>query len=84
VNTPRPSALLALAVGLALAGALAAAARPGGAAAPQYVAGDDTLHPRLRFVDSLVSQNDRCIVTGRKLNPRMAPMYVNGAPIGFC
>jgi hypothetical protein len=50
----------------------------------RYVAGGDTLYPRLRYTDSLVSVNDRCIVTARKLNPRMAPVYVNGVPIGFC
>jgi len=81
----RPAVLLALAssLGFCLV-SLAATQRPGEAPDPQYVAGADSLHPRLRFGDALVSENDRCIVTSRKLNPRMAPMYVNGAPIGFC
>jgi hypothetical protein len=81
----RPAVLLALAMSLGFyLVSRAAPMRTGDAPDPQYVAGADTLHPRLRFGDALVSQNDRCIVTGRKLNPRMAPMYVNGAPIGFC
>lgn len=40
--------------------------------------------PRLEYADSLVSGNDRCIVSQARLNPRMAPLYVNGVPIGFC
>jgi len=52
--------------------------------AQHYVAGPDSLHPRLKFADSLVSVNHRCIVSGSKLNPKVRPVYVNGVPIGFC
>jgi len=40
------------------------------AAAQRYVAQPDTLHPRLKFADSLVSLNDRCAVAKNKLNPQ--------------
>ena len=40
--------------------------------------------PRLRFSDGLVSANDRCPVTKRKLSIYFPPVYVNGLPIGFC
>jgi hypothetical protein len=64
---------------LALAGAQAPAAE-----AQRYVATADTSHPRVKFADSLVSANDRCIVAQNKLNRRVRPVYVNGVPIGFC
>jgi len=40
--------------------------------------------PRIRFADGLVSANDRCPVTKRKLSVHFPPVYVNGQPIGFC
>jgi hypothetical protein len=40
--------------------------------------------PRIRFADGLVSANDVCPVTKRKLSILFPPVYVNGAPIGFC
>jgi hypothetical protein len=40
--------------------------------------------PKLRFADGLISANDRCPVTKRKLSPYFPPVYVNGLPIGFC
>ena len=40
--------------------------------------------PRIRFGDGLVSANDRCPITKRKLSVRFPPVYVNGLPIGFC
>ena len=39
---------------------------------------------RIRFGDGLVSANDRCPVTKRKLSVAFPPVYVNGLPIGFC
>ena len=44
----------------------------------------DPKHPRLKFADSLLSPNDRCIVSQSGLNPKVRPVYVNGSPIGFC
>jgi hypothetical protein len=41
-------------------------------------------HPRIRFADGLISANDVCPVTKRKLSPYFPPVYVNGLPIGFC
>jgi hypothetical protein len=32
----------------------------------------------------LVSLNDRCPVSGTRLDAAIAPVYVNGRPIGFC
>ena len=40
--------------------------------------------PKIRFGDGLVSANDRCPVTKRKLSKAFPPVYVNGRPIGFC
>jgi len=41
-------------------------------------------NPRIRFGDGLVSANDTCPITKRKLSPYFPPVYVNGMPIGFC
>ena len=67
-------------VGLALLASLL----PGCGPRHEYVAGDSEKFPRIRFVDSTVSLNDRCPVTRSKLNRKMDPLYVNGQPIGFC
>ena len=40
--------------------------------------------PRIRFADGLVSANDLCPVTKKKLSTHFPPVYVNGLPIGFC
>jgi len=69
----------ALALAFVLASAFVAAA-----SAQRYVATKDPDFPKIRYADSLVSANDRCIVSQAKLNPKMAPLYVNGVPIGFC
>gem|GEM_PF-1167962 len=46
---------------------------------------DTTLEfPHLRFTDQTLSLNDRCPVRKAKLNERLAPLFVNGRPIGFC
>lgn len=57
---------------------------PAALQAQRYVATDDPEHPKARYADSLVSLNDRCIVAGNRLNLKVRPVYVNGAPIGFC
>ena len=54
------------------------------ATAQRYVPGTDAEHPRVQYADSLVSLNDRCIVRQNKLSTKIPPIYVNGAPIGFC
>ncbi len=51
---------------------------------PEYVPGTEEDFPRLRYGDSQVSVNDRCPVRRAKLNPAIAPVYVNGRPVGFC
>ena len=63
---------------------LFAACLPVTARAQHFVAGSDSTFPRIRYADSLVSVNDRCLVTQRKLNTKMPPVYVNGVPMGFC
>ena len=40
--------------------------------------------PRIRFGDGVISANDRCPITKRKLSIYFPPVYVNGLPIGFC
>ena len=69
---------LAIVLGAALLG-LAPGAR-----AQRVVPTADPAHPRIKFADSLVSPNDRCMVSQEKLNPRVRPVYVNGVPMGFC
>lgn len=54
------------------------------ASAQRYVEAKDPAFPRLKYADSLLSANDRCIVSQARLNPKMVPLYVNGVPIGFC
>jgi hypothetical protein len=44
----------------------------------------DPQHPRIRYQDSLLSLNDRCMVRGGTLNPTFRPVYINGRPVGFC
>jgi hypothetical protein len=44
----------------------------------------DAPFPKIRFADGMVSANDRCPVTKRKLSVHFPPVYVNGQPIGFC
>lgn len=52
--------------------------------AQRYVATPDTAHPRIKYADSLLSANERCMVAQQKLNLRVRPVYVNGVPMGFC
>ena len=71
------AALLALAASCFLL-----AQRP--ATAQRYVRSDEPAFPKVKYADSLVSANDRCIVKKTKLNPAIRPVYVNWRPIGFC
>lgn len=68
---------------LALA-AMALLLGPAPGSAQRYVATADSLHPRVKYPDSLVSANERCMVSQQKLNTRVRPVYVNGVPMGFC
>lgn len=56
---------------------------PAGAAEPKPVLGSDPNLPKLDF-DGQVSVNDRCPVRKHKLNPQIAPLWVNGKPLAFC
>lgn len=50
-----------------------------------YVAGFDPTRPRVRYADGQMGPSDHCAIrTANKLNRRIPPVYVNGAPIGFC
>lgn len=50
----------------------------------EYVQAQDSF-PRIRYFDSnRLSLNTRCAVRKTRLNPRVAPIYVNGQPVGFC
>jgi hypothetical protein len=68
---------------LVLGGALTLLAAPRGDA-QRRVPTADPVHPKLKYADSLVSLNDRCMVRKNKLNPRVRPVYVNRQPVGFC
>lgn len=65
-----------------LAGAALLASVPAGS--QRYVPTADPEHPRLKYADSLVSLNDRCMVRMVKLNPKVRPVYVSRMPVGFC
>ena len=67
-----------------LVSGLAATGLVSSARAQHYVPGADTTFPRVKYADSLVSANDRCMVRGGKLNYRVHPVYVNSVPMGFC
>ena len=69
---------------LALLAAVAFLLAPTPSAAQRYVATGDTSRPRIKYADSLVSANDRCMVAQRKLNLGVRPVYVYGVPMGFC
>jgi hypothetical protein len=71
--------LLAALAALALAAPFAVPGR-----AQRFVPTADPGHPKLKFADSLVSLNDRCMVRASRLNARIAAQYVNGQPLGFC
>lgn len=69
---------------LLLLAAVAIFLAPTPSAAQRYVATGDTSRPRIKYADSLISANDRCMVALQKLNRRVRPVYVNGVPMGFC
>ena len=65
-------------------------AAPAPTPAPSTSTGAEYVDPgaelsRLRFLErDQVSMNDRCPVRHSRLNPEIAPVYVNGRPLGFC
>ena len=69
-----------------MGGMALAAVRPGVSPAPAQVLvpTKDPAHPRIRYADSLLSLNDRCMVRQGTMNPMFKPVYVNGRPVGFC
>jgi hypothetical protein len=77
-----PSLVQSLAAAAACATVVLASSAP--LVAQHYIAGPDSLHPRIRYSDSLDSPNHSCMVSGAKLNPAMRPVYVNETPVGFC
>ena len=54
------------------------------ARAQVYVPQTDLQFPKIRFADSLVSMNDRCMVRHAKLGLSHQPVYVSRQPVGFC
>ena len=69
---------MSLILGLVLAAAMAPPP------AVEVVPGDDPAFPKLKWAEGGVSPNDRCPARRVKLNPKIAPVWVNGVPIGFC
>ena len=66
-----------------LASACASQAERGDGVFP--VVSENPERPRLRFQDGQVSKNTSCMIRlGNKLNPGVPPLFVNGAPLGFC
>jgi hypothetical protein len=78
---PRPSRVVRLTLGTVTIAALLSPTVP---RAQRYVPGSDPAFPRVKYADSLLSLNDRCIVRMNKLNTRVRPVYVSRQPIGFC
>ena len=81
LTAPVMAASLVMAAAVACGGRPAELVPPVGK--PEFVDASAEL-PRIRFGDGLVSANDRCPVTKKKLSPYFPPVYVNGLPIGFC
>jgi YHS domain-containing protein len=79
MSTRRSRLIAAIAVLFALS-----AVFPAGIFAQRLVETSDPSHPKVKYADSLVSLNDRCIVAGSKLSTTIRPVYVSNAPIGFC
>lgn len=69
---------MSLILGLVLAAAMAPPP------AVESVPGDDPAFPKLKWAEGGVTPNDRCPNRRVKLNPKIAPVWVNGLPIGFC
>ena len=86
-NRGMKNEVLGLIVALSLTAVVACGGRPAEGVPPvgkaELVDASAEL-PRIRFGDGLVSANDRCPVTKRKLSVAFPPVYVNGLPIGFC
>lgn len=70
---------MSLILGLLLAASAAMTPAP-----PEVVPGDHPDFPKLKWVEGGVSPNDRCPNRRSKLNPKIAPVWVNGRPVGFC
>lgn len=50
-----------------------------------YMWGDSPSRPHVRYLDGQMSRNESCpILRGNKLSRKVPPIYINGAPIGFC
>lgn len=74
-------------ISLLLTGAVACGGRPAELVPPvgkPELVDASAEFPKIRFGDGLVSINDTCPVTKRKLSVAFPPVYVNGLPIGFC
>lgn len=71
---------MSLILGLVLAAAAAMPAAPAG----ELVPGDHPDFPKVKWAEGGVSPNDRCPNRRVKLNPKIAPVWVNGRPVGFC
>jgi hypothetical protein len=54
------------------------------AGAQRFVPTADPKYPRIQFADSMITPNDRCMVSKSPLNIKVRPVYVNGVPMGFC
>ena len=80
MNSSRRRAARWAATLVGLAATLAAAASMAQVSVPTK----DPQHPRIRYEDSLLSLNDRCMVRGGALNPAFRPVYINGRHVGFC
>ena len=79
----KPSAAATISLGIAAVTLLTSAAFAA-SPLPEYVPGIQDSFPRLRFSDGSMTANDRCPVRKSKLNRKLAPVFVNGRPIGFC
>lgn len=83
MRTPRPAGLAGLLVFLAVSCGLRQAELVPPVSEPAFI-DPESAFPRVRFADGMISVNDRCPITKRKLSIHFPPVYVNGQPIGFC
>lgn len=80
----RPGVVLRRVALLCGAGLTLAATATWPAPLGRSVPGREPGYPLMKYADSLVSLNDRCMVKRSSLNSHIRPVYVSGEPLGFC
>ena len=83
MSRPRPSAAVLIGALLCVLAPAAGAGR----VTPvfgQFEPGDGAEFPRVRYSDSLLSVNTRCVMSHNRLSVKVRPIHVNRTAVGFC